>query len=68
LNTPANVLYPPNTIRPFIGLKTAEDAYKEPDSPPVLKRNECIQEHIEKLDAHLLKALGMAKTPLTYVT
>jgi hypothetical protein len=63
---PANVLHP-NTIHPFQGLKNSEDAYTEPDPPPALKKIDQIREHIENLDAHLLKTLGMAKTPLAYV-
>jgi hypothetical protein len=54
-------------IRAFVGLEHAEDAYTEPDAPPVLERVERIREYIENLDSHLLKMLGMAKTPLAYV-
>jgi hypothetical protein len=41
--------------------------YTEPDAPPALERVERIREHIENIDSHLLKTLGMAKTPLAYV-
>jgi hypothetical protein len=63
---PANTLHP-NTIEPFKGLKMAEDHYIEPSPPPVLEKIERIRKHIETLDAHLLKTLGLAKTPLAYV-
>jgi hypothetical protein len=63
---PANVLHP-NTICPFQGLKNSEEAYTEPDPPPALKKINRIREHIKSLDAHLLKKLGIAKTPLAYV-
>jgi hypothetical protein len=66
MNAPLAVLAL-NNIRPFIGLKKAEDAYTEPDALPALNRIDCIREHIENLDSQLLKTLGMAKTPLAYV-
>ena len=56
-----------NNLRSYIGLKNAEDAYTDPDSPPVLEKVERIRDHIENLDSHLLKALGMAKAPLAYI-
>ncbi len=57
----------PNNIRPYIGLKNAEDGYMVPDPPPVLKRIKRIREHIKNLDAHLFKTLGMTKMTLAYV-
>jgi hypothetical protein len=57
----------PNHIRTFRGLKTAEDDYKVPDALPLLEKIERIRDHIENIDSHLLKTLGMAKTPLGYV-
>jgi hypothetical protein len=56
-----------NNLRSFISLKNAEDAYTDPDSPPVLEKVERIRDHIENLDSHLLKTLGMAKAPLAYI-
>jgi hypothetical protein len=56
-----------NNLRPFVGLKNAEDAYTDGDPPPVLKKIDRIREHIKNIDSHLLKTLGMAKVPLAYV-
>jgi hypothetical protein len=67
MDAPANTLHP-NNIQPFIGLKNAEEAYMATNAPPVLERIRQTHEHIENLDAHLLKTLGMTKTPLAYVT
>jgi hypothetical protein len=50
-----------------VGLKNAKDAYTKPDAPPVLEWIKRIRKHTENLDAHLLKTLGMAKTPLVYI-
>lgn len=66
MNSPATTLAP-NSIRPFVGLKNAKDAYTKPDAPPVLEWIKRIRKHTENLDAHLLKTLGMAKTPLVYI-
>jgi hypothetical protein len=45
-----------NHIWTFVGLNNnAEDAYTDPGSPPVLEKIDKIREHIENLDAHLLK-------------
>jgi hypothetical protein len=57
----------PYNIRSFLGLKNAEDAYKNLDSSSVLEKIKCIRDHIQNLDAHLLKTLGMVKTPLAYI-
>jgi hypothetical protein len=57
-------LLAPNHIPTFLGLKTAEDSYTEPEALPVLKKIEWIRDHIENIDSHLLKTLGMAKTLL----
>jgi hypothetical protein len=56
-----------NNIQNFLGLKHAEDAYTEPIAVPILERIEKNRDHIENIDSHLLKTLGMAKTPLAYV-
>jgi len=56
-----------NAIQPFIGLKKAEDTHTKPDAPLVLEQIKRIYEHIKNLDAHFLRTLGMAKTPLGYI-
>jgi hypothetical protein len=66
MNNPVATLAP-NSLRLFVGLKNAEDAYSEPDGLPVIERIERIRDHIENIDAHLLKTLGMARVPLSYV-
>jgi hypothetical protein len=66
MDNPVQLLAPQN-IQSFLGLKHAEDAYTEPIAVPLLERIEKIRDHIENIDSHLLKTLGMAKTPLAYV-
>ena len=66
MNNPVQLLALQN-IQSFLGLKHAEDAYTEPTAVPLLERIEKIRDHIENIDSHLLKTLGMAKTPLSYV-
>jgi hypothetical protein len=56
-----------NNLCSFVGLKNVEDAYTEPDGLPIIERIERIRDHIENIDAHLLKTLGMARVPLSYV-
>jgi hypothetical protein len=51
----------------FIRLKEAEEAYSHPPAIPTLDKIDRIREHIEDIDAQLLKTLGMAKAPLAYV-
>jgi hypothetical protein len=57
----------PNNIRSFVGLKNAKDVYTEPDALPLLEKINRIRNHIKNIGSHLLKTLGMAKTPLSYV-
>jgi hypothetical protein len=66
LDNPVGLLAP-NNIRRFVGLKNAENSYSDTDALPALERIEKIREHIENIDAHLLKTLGMARSPLAYV-
>jgi hypothetical protein len=48
-----------NNLCSYISLKNAEDAYTDPDSPPVLEKVKRIRDHI--------KTLGMVKAPLAYI-
>jgi uncharacterized membrane protein YgcG len=66
IDSPATVLTPA-ILASLHGLKEAEDAYAHPPAIPMLDKIERIRGHIEDIDAHLLKTLGMAKTPLAYV-
>jgi hypothetical protein len=51
----------------FRGLKEAEEAYTRPPAIPRLDKVDRIRQHIEDIDAQLLKMLGMTKMPLAYV-
>jgi hypothetical protein len=48
-------------------LRNSEDAYSDPGALPVLEWIDQNRDHIENIDSHLLKTLGMAQTPLAYV-
>ena len=67
LDLPASVLTPA-ILASLNGLKEAKDAHAHPTAIPTLDKIECIQGHIEDIDAQLLKTLGMAKAPLAHVT
>jgi len=64
---PASVLTPA-VLASLNGLEEAKDVYAHPPAIPTLDKLECIQGHIEDIDAQLLKKLGMAKALLAYVT
>jgi hypothetical protein len=66
LDTPVSVLIPA-FLAGFRGLKEAEEAYTHPPAIPKLDKVDRIRQHIEDIDAQLLKTLGMAKTPLADV-
>jgi hypothetical protein len=59
MNNPVALLALGN-IRPFDGLKKAEDLYTDPDPIPVLEKIDRIRDHIVNINAYLLKTLGMA--------
>jgi hypothetical protein len=66
LGSPVTALTTAN-LAGLAGLKEAEDAYSDPPAIPTLDKIDRIRNHIEDIDAQLLKTLGMAKAPLAYV-